>query len=331
MTYVKFFLLIIFFDSLILDDEPLWEPLEWSVVQTWVLFIYLFSWAAEVFFSSKYGSYTNRDKLVWISLFKTYYLLVGWFFFNFIIVTVFVTLPFYFEITYSISYMVVWWLWISSYFFFKLISVFVFIFLLSLTLRYILKWSGLFLFYFIIFIIFFIITWIIFFFFIMVGFSYFSFSLEYRSSGWSNISSIINGPLKWGWGLRNRDHFSYHKTPESFWFKNDSQIAASLFFFNVLLFFFLFFLFLQLVAVSRYVFKNKELSFNILTYFILNLKLFFFLINIHLLLIFLSFFYQFIRLPFEFSWFFYITNFFKAVIFLLLDLKFYFKCIIVIC
>ena len=48
--YLRGLLVIVLIDSLIIDDEPLWEPIEWSLVQTWILFIFVFTWAAEVIF-----------------------------------------------------------------------------------------------------------------------------------------------------------------------------------------------------------------------------------------------------------------------------------------
>jgi len=30
-------LIVFLIDALIMDDEPLWEPLEWSMLQTWLL------------------------------------------------------------------------------------------------------------------------------------------------------------------------------------------------------------------------------------------------------------------------------------------------------
>lgn len=33
-TYVRGLLFILFIDACLTDDEPLWEPIEWSLVQT---------------------------------------------------------------------------------------------------------------------------------------------------------------------------------------------------------------------------------------------------------------------------------------------------------
>jgi hypothetical protein len=41
--YLQGFAFILFIDACLTDDEPLWEPVEWSLVQTWILFIFAFA------------------------------------------------------------------------------------------------------------------------------------------------------------------------------------------------------------------------------------------------------------------------------------------------
>lgn len=301
--YLRAFVLALLLDGLILDDEPLWEPLEWSVLQTWVLFIYVFSWGAEVIFSSKYGSYTNRDKIVWIGLFKTYWGLLLWFLVNIIIVTVFVTLPFYFEITYAISYSVVWWNWISSAFFFKLTTVFSLLLITLNILRFQARWSSHNTMQLTLLLVVCVLTYLTLFMFISTFFAPFTDSSEFQKSGWSQFSSIVNGPLKWGWGSDARDHFSYHKTPSVFWFKNDPLIASSLLFINIFVFLFIFFLLLQSIGILRLLVSTGELSHNNLTFLISSVKQYYYLMLSLLSLVVLSFIYQFMRFPFELAWF----------------------------
>ena len=240
-VFFKTVFIVILIDGLLLDDEPLWEPLEWSVVQTWIFYLFLFSWVAEVVFSSRYGSYTNRDKIVWIGLFKTYYGMLFWFLINMFIVTIFVTLPFYFEITYAISYSVVWWNWISSVFFFRIGSIFTIILALILILRFQTRWLNLNTTKLILLAILVLLTYIFYFNFIVTWFSYFTDPNEFSHSGWSELSWLNNGPLKWGWGSDARDHFSYHKTPTVFWAKNDQLILSSFLFINIFFFYIFFF------------------------------------------------------------------------------------------
>jgi hypothetical protein len=41
--YIQGFAFVLFIDACLTDDEPLWEPIEWSLVQTWILFIFSFA------------------------------------------------------------------------------------------------------------------------------------------------------------------------------------------------------------------------------------------------------------------------------------------------
>jgi hypothetical protein len=40
--YIQGCMTILLIDACLVDDEPLWEPLEWSMVQTWILVIFIF-------------------------------------------------------------------------------------------------------------------------------------------------------------------------------------------------------------------------------------------------------------------------------------------------
>lgn len=292
-------IVILTLDGLLLDDEPLWEPLEWSVIQTWVLYSYIFTWASEVIFSSRYGSFTNRDKIVWIGLFRAYYGLLYWFFVNLVIVTVFVTLPFYFEITYAISYSVVWWNWLSSVFFFKFISVFSIILILVSILRLRARWTSQWEVRYLLMLVLLFLSFLFFFQAFITWFSFFTDVETFRMSGWSELSRITNGPLKWGWGSASRDHFSYHKTTGVFWAKNDQLILSSLLFINIFLFLFLFFLLLQVIAYFWVLTYSGEISHNGLTYLYSTLLFFFYLVLGFSILVLLSLIYQFMRFPVE--------------------------------
>lgn len=291
--------IILLLDSLLLDDEPLWEPLEWSVLQTWVLYSYLFTWVSEVVFSSRYGSYTNRDKIVWIGLFRAYYGMLYWFFFNLCVVTVFVTLPFYFEITYAISYSVVWWNWISSVFFFKFISLFSVILVLAVLLRLRARWASLAETRLLLLGILLLLSFLFFFQTFFTWFAFFTDVDTFQTSGWSELSRIVNGPMKWGWGSATRDHFSYHKTTSVFWAKNDQLILGSLLFINIFLFLFLFFLLLQVFSYFWVLSYSGEVSHNGLTFLYTTLLHFMYLVFGFGALVVLSMVYQFMRFPVE--------------------------------
>ena len=76
--YLRGLFILFFIDACLTDDEPIWEPVEWSLVQSWIMFIFLFAWIAENLITSRFGSYTGRDKRVWFSWYKTFWLIEGW-------------------------------------------------------------------------------------------------------------------------------------------------------------------------------------------------------------------------------------------------------------
>lgn len=301
--YLRGVLIIGLIDSLLIDDEPLWEPLEWSLWQTWILFIFIFTWAAEVVFSSRYGSFTNRDKIVWIGLYKVYWLLQWWFYLNWVITTVFVTMPFYYEITYSVSYLVVWWNWYSAVFFYKLIIVFSVIIYLSSIVKFQLRWLSVdqLLYYLILILI--LLFYLIYFISLYCLFGFFTDVVDYQKVGWMDGYRITQGPLKWNWGLESRDHFSYHKTILGFWYKNDPLLAASMFFFNLLILFYFFIFLLKLLVITRVIYTSGDISYTLITLWVTSLKHFYFFLSSFIFLILLSFIYQLVRFPYELYWF----------------------------
>jgi hypothetical protein len=140
--YLRGLLIIFSVDALIADDEPLWEPLEWSLLQSWILFIFLFAWIGENLISSRYGSYTGRDKRVWFSWYKTYWLIEGWYILSMGMASLWVIIPHYYEVTYGVSFMFSWWNWYSRVFIFKFISIFTLILLIAYILQISIRWSN---------------------------------------------------------------------------------------------------------------------------------------------------------------------------------------------
>ena len=140
--YLQGFAFILFIDACLTDDEPLWEPIEWSLVQTWILFIFSFAWIAENLIVSRYGSYTGRDKRVWFSWYKTFWLIEGDYAINYGVACVFVIVPFYFETNYNLSFVYSWWHWYSRVFFFKFISIFTIILFISYYLQMSVRWLN---------------------------------------------------------------------------------------------------------------------------------------------------------------------------------------------
>jgi len=39
-----------------------------------------------------------------------------------------------------------------------------------------------------------------------------------------DMIQMSHEPLKWGWGVEKRDHFTYHSSKTMFWYKNDGPI-----------------------------------------------------------------------------------------------------------
>jgi len=116
--YLRGFFFILFIDACLTDDEPLWEPIEWSLVQVWIFFIFGFAWIAENLIVSRYGSYTGRDKRVWMAWYKSFWLIEIFYILNYGLTILFVITPYYFELQYNLSFIYSWWHWYSRVFFF---------------------------------------------------------------------------------------------------------------------------------------------------------------------------------------------------------------------
>jgi hypothetical protein len=172
--YIRGLILIFFIDACITDDEPLWEPIEWSLVQTWILFIFIFAWIAENLITSRYGSYTGRDKRVWFAWYKTFWLIDACYVISYGLTAIFIIVPFYYELTYSVSFIFSWWNWYTRVFFFKFISIYTIVlliaYILQINIRW-LNWKKLFLFTLI---INFFIAYLLYTHFIMAFFGYFT-------------------------------------------------------------------------------------------------------------------------------------------------------------
>jgi hypothetical protein len=140
--YINGFVFILFIDACLTDDEPLWEPIEWSLVQTWILFIFSFAWIAENLIVSRYGSYAGRDKRVWMAWYKTFWLIEGYYVLNYGVAVVLVIVPFYFELNYNLSFIYSWWNWFSRVFFYKFTLFYTIILLISFWLQVNVRWVG---------------------------------------------------------------------------------------------------------------------------------------------------------------------------------------------
>ena len=300
--YIRGLFIIFFIDACLTDDEPIWEPVEWSLVQSWIMFIFLFAWIAENLISSRYGSYTGRDKRVWFSWYKTFWLIEGWYIISLGAASLWVMVPFYFEVTYSVSFIVSWWNWYSRVFFFKFISMYTIIlfiaYFLQINIRYF-NWRKSFI---LILLINFFLSYLLYIHFFMSFFGYFTDANWYHKTRLVDYVQLSHEPNKWSWGTSKRDHFSYHRSSTVFWFKNDGPFASSFLFINLFFFLALFLLYIYWVTLIRRVYATQEITYTYTTYCISGLKQFFYFFLFIFLFVFFSFMFNYWRLPIEFFW-----------------------------
>ena len=301
--YLRGLFFILFIDACLTDDEPLWEPIEWSLVQTWILFTFTFAWAAENLIVSRYGSYTGRDKRVWMSWYKTFWLIEGYYVINYGIVCLFVCVPYYFEINYSLSFVYSWWHWYSRVFFYKFIALYSVLLLFAYLTQINLKWLNWKKCLIPVFLINIFIAYLIYTHFIMVFFGYFTDPVWYQKARSIDYIQLSHGPSRWGWGPAKKDHFTYHNVKTVFWFKNDGPFAASFLMFHLFLFVCLFLLSFFWLSLLRRIWATKEIPTTFYTYCVSSLKQFFYLFLLLYAFIFISFIINYCRLPWDFYYF----------------------------
>ena len=132
-------------------------------------------------------------------------------------------------------------------------------------------------------------------------FSYFTNLVSYQTYKSNSYYQFSISSNKWGWGPLDRDHFTYHRTPLTFWYKSDSSYAYSLFLINMIFFISLFFIFFQMIVILRFFYASKTISFNLITYITSLLKHFFLFYLLFNVLILASLLFQWFRLSFDFS------------------------------
>ena len=300
--YIRGLLLIFFIDASLTDDEPLWEPIEWSLIQSWILFFFIFSWIAENLITSRFGSYTGRDKRVWFAWYKTFWLIELWYALSFGAASLFVIVPFYYELTYNIAFVFSWWNWYNRIFFFKFISIYSIILVLGHLFLINLRWWNWKKSFIIVIIINIFLSYLIFIHFILTFFGYFTDPLWYQKTRFVDYIQLSHEPLKWGWGPAKRDHFTYHKVSTVFWFKNDGPFASSFLIIHMFLFLSLFFLSIFWITLLRRIYATKEVSYTFATYCISSLRQFFYFFLLLYICIFISYIASYWRFPIEFLW-----------------------------
>lgn len=300
--YVRGLFLIFFFDACFTDDEPLWEPIEWSLVQTWLLFIFIIAWIAENLITSRFGSYTGRDKRVWFSWYKTFWLIECWYALSYGAASMFVIVPFYYELTYNVSFIFSWWNWCNRIFFFKFISIYSILIVLALLLQLSIKWLSWKKQFFIVLVINFFLLYLLYTHFITTFFAYFTDPIWYQKTRIIDYIQLSHEPQKWGWGPAKRDHFTYHKTSTVFWFKNDGPFAEAFLMINMFFFLSIFFTYFYWLILLRRLYTTKEMTFTFSTFCISSLKQFFYFFFLIYILIIISFVICYWRFPIEFFW-----------------------------
>lgn len=300
--YIQGFVFVLFIDACLTDDEPLWEPLEWSLVQTWILFIFTFAWIAENLIVSRYGSYTGRDKRVWMSWYKTFWLIEGYYIINYGVAAVFVIVPFYFETNYNLSFVYSWWHWYSRVFFFKFISILTLVmyiaFYLQMTTRWLNYKKGLFL----VLLVNIFLSYLIYTQFIITFLGFFTDPVWYQKTRPIDYIQLSHEPARWGWGSAKKDHFTYHGVKTVFWFKNDGPFAAAMIFFQTFLFVCIFFLYIYWITLFRRIWSMKEIPLTLTTYCVSSLRQFFYFALFMYILVFISYLANYSRMPIEFLW-----------------------------
>ena len=302
LVFVVYLMIIFYVDALLTDDEPIWEPTEWSLLQSWLMFIFLFSWIAENLITSRYGSYTGRDKRVWFAWYKTFWNIQIYYAVSLGAAALFVIVPFYHEITYVTPFIMSWWDWYSRTFFFKFtsiytISIFLAIYFQSTITQFHWKKSLIIALFVNLFI-----AYLLYGHFFTTFFAYFTNSSWYLKTRLVDYVQLSHEPSKWSWGNPKRDHFSYHSSKTVFWYKNDGPFASAMLFFNIFFFLTIFTFHIFWLTLIRRVYATNEVTYTYATYCVSALRQFLYCFNLLYLLIVFSFVITYWRLPVEFYW-----------------------------
>lgn len=302
LIFIVYLILVFYIDALLTDDEPIWEPTEWSLLQSWLMFIFLFSWIAENLITSRYGSYTGRDKRVWFAWYKTFWNIQIYYAISLGAAALFVIIPFYHEITYITPLIMLWWDWYSRTFFFKFTSIYAISLLLatyfqSTITQFHWKKSLIIALFINIFI-----AYLLYGHFFTTFFAYFTNSSWYLKTRLVDYVQLSHEPNKWSWGNPKRDHFSYHSSKTVFWYKNDGPFASAMLFFNIFFFLTIFTFHIFWLTLIRRVYSTNEITYTYATYCVSALRQFLYGFNLLYLLVLFSFAVTYWRLPVEFYW-----------------------------
>jgi len=299
--YLRGLAIIFFIDAALTDDEPLWEPIEWSLVQSWIMFIFFFGWVAENLITSRYGSYTGRDKRVWFAWYKTFWWLTFYYLFTMAIIAIFIITPFYNELTYTLPFVVSWWNWYTATYLFKLFSTLGLVLYLAYFLLINARWFNWRKSFTLIVFINLVLFYLLYSQFFIAYFAYFTDPNWYHKTRLVDYIQLSHEPNKWSWGSAKRDNFSYHNSKTVFWFKNDGKFAEAMIFCQFSLLLALFGFIFYWIILLRRVYATKEFSYTYLTYCVSSLRQVFYFFALLYGFVFYSFFIAYWRLPIEFA------------------------------
>ena len=300
--YIRGLFFIFFVDACLTDDEPIWEPVEWSLVQSWILFIFAFGWISENLITSRYGSYTGRDKRVWFSWYKMFWVVIVWYILSLGAATLFVITPFYHEISSTLPLAVSWWDWYTRIFFAKFIMLYTLILFIAVFFQLNVRtfnWKNSFN---LILIVCIFLSYLLYAHFFMSFFTYLTDPNWYNKTRLVDYVQLSHEPNKWSWGSSKRDHFSYHKSSTVFWFKNDGPFASAFLLIHLFFFTGLFGMNFFWITLLRRVYATQEVSYTYASYCVSALKQFFYLFLLLYVFIIFSFVISYFKLPMEFFW-----------------------------
>jgi len=317
--YLRGLIIVFLLDAILTDDEPIWEPVEWSLVQNWLMFIFLFAWIAENLISSRYGSYTGRDKRVWFSWYKTFWLIESYYIISLGAAALFVIVPFYHELTYTTPFILSWWDWYSRTFFLKFLGIYSLVLLFANYLQITISQSYWKKSLVLVVLVNIFLAYLIYVHFFITFFAYFTDPNWYCSNRLVDYIQLSHEPSKWSWGAAKRDHFSYHNSKTVFWFKNDGPFASAMLFFNILFFLSLFTLHIYWLTLVRRIYATGEVTFTYTTYCVSGLRQFFYFFNFLYCLTFFSYVLTYLRLPLEFYWTIERDSWFNILLFVIID------------
>lgn len=178
----------------------------------------------------------GRDKRVWLAWYKTFWLVEGFYIINYGAASIFIIVPYYYEINYNTSFLYSWWDCYSRDFFFRYVSLISLILLLSKLLQVSYWWQGIKKGILLIILINACLIYILLSHFILTFFAYFTDPIWYQKVRPVDYIQLSHEPARWGWGAAKKDHFTYHSVRTLLWFKNDGPFATTFLLYQTFLF-----------------------------------------------------------------------------------------------